>query len=83
MDKALITTVAFAWVGDIADIDHFFVTLNKASRVFVDGRFGEFVRNGKHPNAEIEYAGDAVVKIPIGAICDMVEWKHPLFDKDQ
>ena len=84
MDAALITTTAYAWIGKITRDDERFVHLEQASRVFNDGRFGAFVREGRHENAEIEHVGeDTVVQIPHTAIVDMVEWKHPLPTTDQ
>ena len=84
MDKVFVTTTAYAWLGKVIREDERFLHLSKASRVFNDGRFGEFVRTGRHANAEIEHCGPGVtVRIPHTAVVDIVSWEHALPDTDQ
>ena len=62
-------------VGYCSDGD--VLILDQASYVATDGRFGEFVRDGSHPNAETEYAGDGV-RLPVRMICDATPFRHNL-----
>jgi hypothetical protein len=79
----LLTTTAYMWLGEVVDEDERFIYLRNASRVFNDGRFGSFVRNGVGEGAEIEFAGAAEVRIPQHSVSDVVEWLHALPAGDQ
>ena len=74
MDKVAIRTVTHYYTGRVTAASERFVLLDEAAWIADTGRWYQFVADGTYNEAE--YAGE--VAVAIGAIVDVVPWKHEL-----
>ena len=73
--KVFIRTVTHHYTGEVVKCNRDWLELKDAAWIADDGRFNNFLKNG---NAnEVEPFEDNV-RVPIGGILDITEWKHAL-----
>ncbi len=73
--KVFIRTVTHHYTGEVVSCNRDWLELKDAAWIADDGRFNEFLKTGSAN--EIEPFEDNV-RIPIGGLLDITEWKHAL-----
>ena len=74
--KYFIRTVTHYYTGKLTGIVGNWLVLEEAAWIADTGRFHDFLKDGKCN----EYEGFvAPVRIPVGSIIDVTDWKFPLF----
>jgi hypothetical protein len=71
-----VRTVTMYYVGTLVDIKGQWLVLNEASWICDTGRFHDFLKDGKCNEYE---AFVDQVRIPMGSVIDVTDWKHVLF----
>lgn len=74
-EKVLIRTVTYFQLGEVVAVDGSFVELKDASWVADTGRLHRAVADGTLN--EVEFLGDGV-RVNLGAVVDIIPWKHDL-----
>lgn len=73
--KIFIRTVTHHYTGEVVKCNRDWLELKDAAWIADDGRFNNFLKTGSAN--EIEPFEDNV-RIPIGSVLDVTEWKHAL-----
>jgi len=74
-EKVFIRTVTMYHTGRVLSIDDKFLVLEDAAWVADTGRFSNALKSGEL--SEVEPV-DGLVRVSLGAIVDVFEWKHEL-----
>ena len=70
-----IRTVTMYHTGRVVDMDDKFIVLEDAAWIADTGRFSDALKTGKL--SEVEPV-EGLVRVSLGAIVDVFEWKHEL-----
>ena len=73
--KVFIRTVTHHYTGEVVKCNRNWLELKDAAWIADDGRFNNFLKTGSAN--EVEPFEDNV-RIPIGGILDLTEWRHAL-----
>lgn len=75
--KILVRTVTYFQLGEVVAVHDGFLELNGASWVADTGRLGQTIADGPDNLSEIEMLGDGVY-VNLGAVIDIIPWRHKL-----
>jgi hypothetical protein len=79
-ESVFIRTATYHQTGRVVGVSKLFVFLEDAAWVADSGRFSDALRTGML--SEVEPA-EGIVRVALGSIVDVYEWRHPLPRKQQ
>jgi len=72
-----IRTVTHHYTGKLIARDGDFLVLSSAAWIADNGRFSEAMAKGLFGEVE-PYPDSVLVRVNLGAVCDVADWNHPL-----